>query len=227
MPSIGLSLWGEPALHPDIAGLVSAALARPRPRPGHRDLGGGLAAGRSQADPTASRASPDLDRVPGRVPPRAVYSQLRGRGLRRGPRDGGQPARSSFPATTWVQAVRMKENEEDLESFYKSWKSRTGKVIIQKYDSFCGTAARPQGGRPLPCDALPLLAPPARLPHPARRDRAPVQGGNRRGSACWATPSPRTSPRSGSAERGAARSHLARHYPGLCARCDEYYTYNF
>ena len=45
---------------------------------------------------------------------------------------------SAFTGTAWVQAVRMKENEEDLDVFYKTWKAKTENVIVQKYDSFSG-----------------------------------------------------------------------------------------
>ncbi|MGA2379288.1 MAG: SPASM domain-containing protein, partial [Spirochaetia bacterium] len=127
---------------------------------------------------------------------------------------------------TWVQAVRMKENEEDLDVFFRTWKARTENVIIQKYDAFSGT---------LPDRKVADLSPLKRFTcwH-LKRDmailldgtvplckedlRASVKLGNALEddlSAVWES------------ARGIHRSHLSGEYPGICAACDEYYTYNF
>jgi spiro-SPASM protein len=120
----------------------------------------------------------------------------------------------------------MKENEDDLEKFFKSWKARTENVIVQKYDSFSGLlpdrrAADLSPVRRFPCwhlkrDMVVLLDGTVPL---CKED---VQTGTRLGNAfeedlelIW--------------DRAQAtyRSHLAGSYPGICAACDEYYTYNF
>ena len=221
---VGISLWGEPALHPDAAGLVAAALAHPGIDLVVETSGVGWKPGVLQAIRAASRREPtwivSLDGAS-----RAAYTSLRGEGF-----DEALAAVDSllalYPATTWVQAVRMKENEEDLEGFYKSWKARTGNLIIQKYDSFCGT---------LPDRRVADLSPVTRFPcwHLMRdfpilldgtvplcreeitRERVLGNALTEELAVVW--------------DRGAAlhESHLARHYPGRCAGCDEYYTYNF
>jgi len=44
-----------------------------------------------------------------------------------------------FPGAVYPQFVRMKDNEEQLESFYRKWKKdQSGELIIQKYDSLTG-----------------------------------------------------------------------------------------
>ena len=90
----------------------------------------------------------------------ATYRALRGEGFAEASRTA-EELLALFPDRTWVQAVRMKENEEDLEVFYRAWKARTENVIIQKYDSFSGVLPGPRGGRPFPAEAIPLLAPEA------------------------------------------------------------------
>lgn len=43
----------------------------------------------------------------------------------------------AFPESVWPQCIRMNENEGELEPFYRFWKEKAGKSIIQKYDHFC------------------------------------------------------------------------------------------
>jgi len=125
-----------------------------------------------------------------------------------------------------AQAVRMKENEEPLEEFYKAWKARTGKVIVQKYDHFCGLLPdrRVADLSPLkrfPCwhlkrdlavlidGRVPLCREDVGLTHPLgnvfEEDLASIWG---RAEAFYL-------------------SHLREEYPQLCSACDEYYTFNF
>lgn len=46
-----------------------------------------------------------------------------------------------FPASTYPQFIRMNENENELESFYRYWNEKSnpskGNLIIQKYNSYC------------------------------------------------------------------------------------------
>jgi spiro-SPASM protein len=154
-----------------------------------------------------------------------TYRKLRGAGFTEAMRTA-EELLSLFPARTWVQGVRMKENEEDLELFFKTWKTRTESIIIQKYDAFCGE---------LPDRKVADLSPLNRFPcwH-LKRDMAILLDGT--------VPLCREDVRAltplGNALRedlatiweragGMYRSHLSKEYPGICARCDEYYTYNF
>ena len=44
-----------------------------------------------------------------------------------------------FSGCVYPQFLRLKENEESLESFYRYWNEQLGgKLIIKKYDWFCG-----------------------------------------------------------------------------------------
>jgi spiro-SPASM protein len=131
-----------------------------------------------------------------------------------------------FPETTHVQAVRMNENEEELEGFFRAWKERTERVIIQKYDFFSGfldqrkvTDLSPL--RRFPCwhlkrDLVIRLdgsVPPCREDLQARHTLGNVFSDGL--AAVW--------------ERGSAwyADHCSGTYPELCGNCDEYYTFNF
>ena len=120
----------------------------------------------------------------------------------------------------------MKENEDDLEKFFKSWKAKTENVIVQKYDSFSGL---------LPDRKVADLSPVRRFPcwH-LKRDMVVLIDG----TVPLCKEDVRTGTRLGNAfeedleliwDRAQAvyRSHVAESYPGICAACDEYYTYNF
>lgn len=227
---IGISLWGEPSLHPDIFSLISETLSRPS-----LDLvieTSGI--GWDQALFQKVRSS--LPRMPTWIvsldaSQQAVYRALRGEGFAEALRTA-EALLELFPGSAWVQAVRMKENEEDLEAFFKGWKSRTenhgasSAVIIQKYDSFCGllpdrTVADLSPVKRFPCwhlmRDLPILLD-GTVPLCREELKAERSLGNALAeelAVIW--------------ERGAEvhRSHLRKEYPGPCARCDEYYTYNF
>lgn len=221
---VGISLWGDPALHPDPVGLARVALARPGIDLVVETSGVGWKPGVLQAIRAASgRDVTWIVSLDGAS--RQTYSSLRG--------DGYDEALATvealmglYPGSTWVQAVRMKENEEDLEAFYRTWKARTGNVIIQKHDWFCGD---------LPDRRVADLSPVTRFPcwhlgrdMPVLLDgtvpvcREETAGARVLGNAfaeelatIW--------------DRGAGLygSHVARDYPGRCAGCDEYYTFNF
>ncbi len=141
-----------------------------------------------------------------------------------------------FPNRVYPQFVRMKENEDELESFFRFWQNKespsNGKVIIKKYDSLCST---------LPDRKVADLSPLVRLPcwH-QRRDLAILCDGS--------VPLCRSSVRSrilGNAledgvqkvwENGAeifaqhAKAQNADEFQGLneaCGGCDEFYTFSF
>ncbi len=221
---IDVSLWGEPALHPRILDLLTAALQTSGIELVVETSGIGWPAG------TFSRLKDTAAKLPRWIvsldaSTEAAYRALRGEGFAEATRTAEELLRL-FPDQTWVQAVRMKENEEDLEAFFKQWKGRTDHVIIQKYDSFSGV---------LPDRTVADLTPLKRFPcwH-LKRDMAILLDG----TVPLCREDLGVSVRLGNALRddlaeiwesanGIHRSHLGGEYPGICAACDEYYTFNF
>lgn len=221
---IDISLWGEPSLHPRVYDLIAAVLSEPGMSLVVETSGIGwdpaVFARVRDSFPTSPTWIVSLD-----AHSEEMYKRLRGPGHAEAVRTA-ETLLSLFPRKTWVQAVRMKENEEDLDVFYKSWKAKTGNIIIQKYDSFSGF---------LPDRKVADLSPVKRFPcwH-LKRDmailidgtvplcREDVRAERPLGNAL-------TEDLAGIWARGekAYREHIAEKYPGICAGCDEYYTYNF
>jgi spiro-SPASM protein len=138
---VSVSLWGEPSLHSDIAGIISETVSID----GFRLIIETSGIGWSEAvlDEAAKLPQGKIDWILSLdAHERQLYKTLRGSGF-----DEAfsffDRARVRFPSHVWVQAVRMAESEEKLESFYRFFKEKTaeegsGGIIIQKYDSFCG-----------------------------------------------------------------------------------------
>jgi spiro-SPASM protein len=131
-----------------------------------------------------------------------------------------------FPGAVWPQMVRMNENEIELEPFYRFWKEKAGRVIVQKHDGFCGTIENRRVA-----DLSPLVR------HECwhiKRDmcilidgtvpmcREDLYANNTAGNAIsgefaviWQ-------------KAGAVHEqHVKCIYEGMCGACDEYYTFNF
>jgi spiro-SPASM protein len=120
----------------------------------------------------------------------------------------------------------MRENEEDLEAFYKSWKARTENIIVQKYDSFCGA---------LPDRKVADLSPLKRFPcwH-VKRDMpilldgtVPLCREDLRAERSLGNALREELPALWERGLGMYLSHLSGEWSGICARCDEYYTFNY
>jgi spiro-SPASM protein len=131
-----------------------------------------------------------------------------------------------FPGRVYPQAVRMKENEEDLEGFYRHWKKEAGNVIIQKYDHFCGL---------LPDRRVTDLSPLKRFPcwH-LKRDvsvlldgRVPLCREDLEAENCLGNIFEESLEEIWRRGEPFYRRHLSTEYPPLCVQCDEYYTFNF
>jgi len=248
---IDLSLWGEAALHPEKIGLIGMVLVRPALSLIIETSGIGwkqeelevLARTVAISPPRKNHQAPlswivSLDaHDPGR------YREIRGPGFAEA-RSCAKTLLSLFPNDTYVQAVRVKGFEDDIEHFYRSWKGEElppgfsaqgrkdgGHIIIQKYDDFCGALPKMQASDLSPVKRRPCwhiqrdmnILLDGRVPR-CKEDLAALKG---EGEPLW-----------GNAfgedleliwERGAAvyREHCAGEYRGLCANCDEYYTYNF
>lgn len=134
-----------------------------------------------------------------------------------------------FPKSTYPQFVRMQQNEDQLEAFYRYWNDKTspsqGKLIIQKYNSYGGL---------LPDYKVADIAPVERFPDwHLRRDMVILCNGN--------VPVYKESMLedcvgnvfSESLESVWRKSdHLMgdqinKKYDEISWKCDEYYTFNF
>jgi spiro-SPASM protein len=221
---IDISLWGEPGMHPHIVEIVNAALAEPGIDLVIETSGVGWLPGSFERIRAEARRQPtwivSLDAAT-----ETMYRRLRGPGFPQALKSA-EELLALFPGRTHIQAVRMKENEEDLEVFYKYWNARTQNIIVQKYDSF---------GAALPDRQVADLSPLKRFPcwHIKRDMVILIDGtvplcrediGSR---TRWGNAFEQELPAIWDKARDIHRAHLSGDYPGICAGCDEYYTYNF
>ncbi len=225
---VDLSLWGEPSFHPDFPALVRSTLR-------HDGLSlivetSGVGWGTEVLEKAAALADRRMDWIVSldETDPDA-YARLRGPGFSEA-QNCVETLMRLFPGRVHVQAVRMRENEDRLEAFYRGWKARTENVIIQKYDSFCGA---------LPDRAVADLSPLDRRPcwHLARDLSVLLDGSVPVCRECWAPGAPEGAEILGNVFRdglaavwargdGWFRRHVQGDYPDICGRCDEYHTYN-
>ncbi len=154
-----------------------------------------------------------------------TYRKLRGTGMEEA-LAFVERMRRAHPGRVYVQAVRMNDNEWELQEFYKHWQSVDGvQPLIQKYNSFAGR---------LPDRRVADLTPLKRVPcrHLERdlvvlvdgtvpRCFQDLQSQTVRGilpedslEAIW---------KKGEDDFDA---HVREEYPALCRSCDEYYTIN-
>jgi spiro-SPASM protein len=230
---VDLSLWGELALHPHRAALVAAILARPGLSALIETSGLGWNTAELEAlAEAASRSAPRKNRMASLswivsldAADSGRYREIRGSGFA----EAAECARSLtrlFPADAYVQALRVKGAEDDIEQFYRFWKDAGANIIIQKYDDFCGALPKLQASdlspvRRQPCwhlmrdmsvlidGSVPVcretIADPAMLGNAFTENLAAIWD---RGDSLY-------------------REQCGNHYNGQCAECDEYYTYNF
>jgi spiro-SPASM protein len=134
-----------------------------------------------------------------------------------------------------VQAVRVKEQEEDTEKFYRYWKEaapfKEANIIIQKYDDFCGALEKKQASdiSPVirkPCwhimRDIPVLTDGA-VPL-CREDLSSLKNASERILGNVFTESLESIWQKGEQYY---KEQCKNKYTGLCERCDEYYTFNF
>ena len=221
---IGLSLWGEPSLHSEIAAFAEAVCSIP----GFEALI--ETSGIGWKEEVLSEIEKNTD---GKVTwivsldalDPALYQKLRGNGFEESYKLADKLL-TMFGDRAHVQAVRMKQNEENLEAFFRHWKEKTENVIVQKYDSFAGH---------LPDKKVTDLSPLKRFPcwH-LKRDltilldgSVPVCGEDVKNTHIigniFSEPIDQIWEKIGEWYA----KHVDGQYPELCKECDEYYTYNF
>ncbi len=221
--TLSVSLWGEPAYHSAFADLAAAALEK-----GFRLIveTSGIGWQEGVFSRIAKKNLPGLDWIvslDSRDP--EEYRSLRGDGFEEAHRTV-EMLQAFFPGRVYPQAVRMNENEEGLENFYRHWKNQGGKVIVQKYDSFCGF---------LPDRRVTDLSPLKRFPcwH-LKRDVAVLMDGSvglcredLKGEHVLGNIAKQSLEEIWAAGDRYYRDHLQERYPELCKKCDEYYSFNF
>ncbi|MBN1241785.1 MAG: spiro-SPASM protein [Spirochaetales bacterium] len=227
---VDLSLWGEPALHPDFGALAESVLSRPRLSLIVETSGAGWRPGVVEGIAERHADSGRIDWIVSLDETEAdAYASLRGPGFAEAVAFAERLG-SIFPGRVHAQAVRMRENELHLESFWRGWKEKGLDVIIQKYDAFAGR---------LPDRTVSDLAPLRRLPcrHLAR-DLVVVLDGSV--LMCREVLAPGACPESAplgnvfedaleaiwAKGEAAWRAHVERKLPAICERCDEYHTWN-
>ncbi len=134
-----------------------------------------------------------------------------------------------FPGAVYPQFVRMKDNEDELEKFYRFYHDAEspckGRLIIQKYDSYCGLLPDLKSADLAPLERKPcwhckrdmMILPDGSVPA-CREFVLEADCGNvftEGVDAVWKKMG------------GLAESHIQGEYPGKCGNCDEYYTFNF
>lgn len=139
--------------------------------------------------------------------------------------------KTMFPGAVYPQTVRMKCNEEDLESFFRKWKMHEkGEVIVQKYDYISGLLS----------DERPVDLSPAKryACWHIKRDMNILADGSVVRCKAGAFKTSEAGAVLGNAfsepldviwARGEKNltDQLNGHYKGQCGESDEYYTFNF
>ena len=234
---IDLSLWGEPSMHPDIGGLIDEVLVRPSLSLIVETSGLGWeaalveelsrkAAGRIDWIVSLDAWSPEL------------YERLRGGGYAEAYAFADRLI-ALFPAHAHVQMVRSRENEVELEAFWRGWKKKTDTVIVQKYSRQAGLLPElkvsdlsPLGRRPcwhLKRDLTILVD--GRVPLCRDASHLELTMGNAFApggiAAAWKVGAAYHVKHIEACARGAASGGAARGiFPSPCEACDEFYTYN-
>ncbi|GHV24841.1 spiro-SPASM protein [Spirochaetia bacterium] len=244
---IDLSLWGELSLHPQKEELIAAILERPALSGVIETSGlGWKKAGLEALAEAAKRAAP---RENGMAPLSWIvsldaadanrYREIRGPGFAEAA-ECAKALAALFSKDCYVQAVRVKGAEDDIEQFYRSWKDAGVQVIIQKYDDFCGALPKLQASdlspvQRRPCWHLmrdmPILLD-GRVPLCRETGFAGQTMNGGEPSDFWFAGNAFTEnletiwARGNSFYREQCTKGVSE-YKEPCSGCDEYYTYNF
>jgi len=234
---VDLSPWGEPSLHPDFPALVDSTLSGPglslivetsglgwKDRP--LEALASRHAGRIDWILSLDAASPE------------TYLKLRGEGWEEAQAFASRVA-ALWPGRFHPQLVRHRENEPELEAFWRGWKAKTDKVIVQKYSRYAGrlpelSVADLSPLKRHPCwhlrrDLTILLdgsVPPCRDTTGAVEPIGSLFEGLARDEAGDAGFFETAFARVWAAGEPWHRAHVGGDLPEPCRICDEYYTYN-
>jgi spiro-SPASM protein len=240
---IDLSLWGELSLHPQKLMLIKAVLSRP-------ELAliietSALGWKKEELEECAKLALEYSGIRKNPLPPLSWivsldtvdsgrYLELRGTGFAEA-QECAKKLLSLFPNDCYVQAVRIKGAEDDTEKFYRYWKeaSPNGEknIIIQKYDDFCASLEKKQASDISPVIRLscwhimrdfPVLIN-GDVPL-CKEDLSVLKGDKNRILGNVFTDSMENIWQNG---EKFYKEQCKKTYIGICADCDEYYTYNF
>jgi len=221
---INISLWGEPAFHSNIEDIILSSSSRIGFETIIETSGVGWdkkilnnIAEKCKKSPIWIVGLDALDKT--------MYERLRGRGFEEA-QELSAHLQNLFPNKVYVQSVRMKENEEDVEQFFNHYKTRTENLIIQKYDHFASF---------LPERKVTDLSPLTR--HPCwhnKRDiyvlldgTVPLCREDLKKSYCLGNIFKDELDSVWEKGKSIYTDHLSAQYNNLCKQCDEYYTYNF
>lgn len=221
--TVAISLWGEAALHPQVGEVIRLFTSDTRLSLIVETSGVGweeaTLRGLLADPPRRLSVIVGLDSNDA-----ATYTNIRGEGFAEATAFARRML-AALPHGTYVQAVRTAETEPTLSSFYQEWTQLTRNVIIQKHDDFCGVLPKHDN-----FGMKPLFRPPC---WHLQRDLVITVGGD----VPMCREDLRLSQSRGNVfehsiatiwEAGAEeyRDHSERRYAPLCARCDEYYTFN-
>lgn len=221
---VHVSLWGEVGLHSQLPRLIEAVDGLPGLELLVETSGVGWRPEALEAVAsmtlTSTRFIIDLD-----TDDEESYRRVRGEGFQEA-RRSADTLIEAHGRRVYVQTIRMRETEQEVEAFYRAWKERGVQVIVQKYDHYCGR---------LEDRRVTDISPVTRFPcRHTQRDlnilldgtvpmcREDLDRGHVMGNvfedgieSVW---------------NNGSEAHLRQvraDYPELCRRCDEYYTFNY
>jgi spiro-SPASM protein len=221
---LAISLWGEVSLHPECVALVETVLDTPALRLIVETSGVGWSP--DSREKLLSLAGPRLLLIVGLdTDDPDGYREIRGDGYAEAVAFAEEAVKRA-PESSYVQATRSEITEPTLEDFYKRWKALTERVIIQKYDHFCGVLPQRRIGDLSPVDRFPCWH--------AQRDLSILVDGtvplcreDLGTDSCLGNVFEEGIDAVWRAGRDSYLRHLKGDYPSLCRECDEYYTFNY
>jgi spiro-SPASM protein len=241
---IDLSLWGELSLHPQKMNLIESVLKKSGLSLVIETSGIGWkteelekCAQMAQKTKQKNILSAPLSWIVSldTMDPQR-YTEMRGAGFAEAV-ECAKKLFSLFPDDCYVQAVRVMGAEDDTEKFYRHWKENCPRgdknIIIQKYDDFCGSMEKKQAS-----DISPVIR---QSCWHIMRDMPVLIDGTVplcKEELCALKKQNKSGRILGNVFTGSLEDiwkntesyyseQCEKKYSGVCADCDEYYTFNF